>query len=379
MIEYTYTVAIEATNATETEEGYEVTADEAVFTLAANGSATPGYAKITVNGDDYYTVAIAKGETFTFTVKNAKGMTTAIETFYGEPTAENLLANGSTIGYVAEVSVTNATLGEDGKYVVNADEATIKVEASGTSTGYAKITVGSDVYYTNQIAAGESFTLNLKNAIGKSVEVETIWANSANDGVAQDVLIADGKVIEFTYAVDVVTDAEKNGDVYLCLTNEVMFAFTARGNAEIGYATLEVDGDVYYTEIISGNVVSITIKNAAGKSVKVSASYGKFDYEAVSEEFILENNAVIDCGIFEIKAINGAAITLSNTTKYESDACDIYVAVYDSTGRMTGIKAERNVMVGARNEHTFDSELSIPEGGGVRVFVWSAGGMIPIF
>ncbi|MBQ7097491.1 MAG: hypothetical protein IJN96_05380 [Clostridia bacterium] len=373
VIEYTYTVEITATNATEAEGSYAVTENESVFTLTANGSATPGYAKISVNGDDYYTEAIAKGETFTFTVNNARGKMVAIETFYGEPTAENLIASGSEIGYVAEVTAENATLNEDGKYVVDADEATITVTASGTSEGYAKITVGEEVYYTKQIASGESFVMTLKNAKGKIFDVETIWAKSENDGVAQDVLIESGKVIEYTYTVEITaTNATEEENGYLVNENESVFTLKASGTATMGYATIAVDGDVYYTQkIVPNEEFKVTVKNAKGKTVGIASFYGEFDDEEVLDEYILGNEDVIDCGTFSIKSVEGTTVVLSNTTKYASETVDIYVAVYDSQNRMIAVKQERNVSVGGKTEHTFDSKLVIPENGYAKVFVWS--------
>ncbi len=381
VIEYTYTVEITATNATETENGYAVTENESVFKLTANGSATPGYAKISVNGDDYYTEAIAKGETFTFTVNNAKGKTVAIETFYGEPTAENLIASGSKIGYVAEVTAENATLNEDGKYVVDADEATITVTASGTSEGYAKITVGEEVYYTKQIVSGESFVMTLKNAKGKIFDVETIWAKSENDGVAQDALVESGKVIEYTYTVEITaTNAMETENGYAVTDNESVFTIKAFGTATMGYAVVAVDGDVYYTQkIVPDEEVKVTLKNAKGKIVEITSFYGEFDYGTIPEEYILGNDDIIDCGTFSIKSVEGTKVVLSNTTKYASETVDIYVAVYDSQNRMVAVKSESNVSVAGKDEHTFDSKLTIPENGYAKVFVWSGNGAFKPF
>ena len=90
-------------------------------------------------------------------------------------------------------------------------------------------------------------------------------------------------------------------------------------------------------------------------------------------------NLILNCGVFGIKSFEGVTVVLANTTKMASEACDIYVAVYDAFGRMIGIKADRNISVEGKSEYSFNAELTIPENGTAKAFVWKSDTMIPLF
>lgn len=306
------------------------------------------------------------------------------EVIVSEPKTLTITLDGNSIAaanYAVSVSGNGIEATEDG-YLVKAAECDVILTADGTATtGYAKISVGDDVYYTNQIAKGESFTLTMKNAVGKAVSVESFWGNSANYGIAQDTLIESGKVNEYTYTVEITaTNATEREDGYLVGDNESVFNLKAVGTATMGYAVIAVDGDAYYTQkIVPDEEFRVTVKNGKGKTVEITSFCGEFDYGTVSEEYILGNDDIIDCGTFVVKSVEGTAVILANTTKYAFETVDIYVAVYDSQNRMVAVKSESNVSVAGKDEHTFDSKLTIPENGYAKVFVWSGNGAFKPF
>lgn len=345
--------------------------------VAFNGE----YLKILV-GKGYFTFEDILEQITVFGVGSSASAVAALSLEDGSTLITVISGNSiSTTNYDAMVSGNGIEATEDG-YLVKAAECDVILTADGTATtGYAKISVGDDVYYTNQIAKGESFTLTMKNAVGKAVSVESFWGNSANYGIAQDTLIESGKVIEYTYTVEITaTSATETEDGYLVGDNESVFNLKAVGTATMGYAVIAVDGDAYYTQkIVPDEEFRVTVKNGKGKTVEITSFCGEFDYGTVSEEYILGNDDIIDCGTFVVKSVEGTAVVLANTTKYASETVDIYVAVYDSQNRMVAVKSESNVSVAGKDEHTFDSKLTIPENGYAKVFVWSGNGAFKPF
>ena len=72
---------------------------------------------------------------------------------------------------------------EDGTYtcpLVYQDEHTFEIQADGTaSTGYCKIQVGDQLYYTDQITPGESMTLTIYAAQGTVITFTPQWGTSS--------------------------------------------------------------------------------------------------------------------------------------------------------------------------------------------------------
>ncbi|MBQ7960467.1 MAG: hypothetical protein IJ285_04535, partial [Clostridia bacterium] len=100
----------------------------------------------------------------------------------------------------------NLTITSSGNKVTAADYAvtassavlteTITLTASGSATtGYAMVTINGDSFYTVQIAPGESISIsvkNMENAVDNVVAIKAFWGSSADYGIVQESLIADG-------------------------------------------------------------------------------------------------------------------------------------------------------------------------------------------
>jgi len=105
----------------------ESTVENNVITLTATGTASTGYAKITVDGEAFYTVQIPQSESINVTLKNtgnAKDLTVTVESFWGNSSQEGLLANGSEIDFgtfTLTVSGASAILSNTTKYPVTGD------------------------------------------------------------------------------------------------------------------------------------------------------------------------------------------------------------------------------------------------------------------
>lgn len=112
--------------------GINSTVENNVITLTATGTAKTGYAKITVDGESFYTVQIPQGESISIALKNAenaKDLTVTAENFWGvsanyEVPQEGLLANDSEIDFgtlTLTVSGASAILSNTTKYPVTGD------------------------------------------------------------------------------------------------------------------------------------------------------------------------------------------------------------------------------------------------------------------
>jgi len=195
-----YEISVSSDNTTLADGVYTCNADECLFTLSATGTATTGYAKITIGEDVYYTKQIASGESFVINFKNAKDKTVSVETFWGKSqdagvNQEALIESGFEVEYTfaVEIKASNAELGEDGKYTCLTNESVFTLTANGTAaSGYAVITVDGDAYYTQKIVPGEEFTVNVKNAMGKTVEIAVF----CGDAETEDDLIESGATID---------------------------------------------------------------------------------------------------------------------------------------------------------------------------------------
>lgn len=184
------------------------------------------------------------------------------------------------------------------------------------------------------------------------------------------ITIAGNKISTVGYAVSASGEGvEASEDGYLIKTDNCDVILTAFG-AKTGYAKITVDGDTYYTNHLqAGDSFAFTIKNATGKIVNVEGFWGDSD-DTIPDVFSLENGSVIDCGTFSIKSVEGTTVVLANTTKYLSEEVDIYVAVYDLLNRLVDVRMEKSISVNGKDEHTFNSELVIPEQGYAKAFIW---------
>jgi len=79
----TYGITVAAGETVVENGNYAITADEVELKFTATGDAKSRYAKITLDGDVYYTKALAVSEETTVTIKNANGQTVTVEVIYG--------------------------------------------------------------------------------------------------------------------------------------------------------------------------------------------------------------------------------------------------------------------------------------------------------
>lgn len=96
-------------DAQETEGGYVINADVATVSLTLKGVSN-GYAVITVDGDEYYTASMEKGQTKDITIKNAKDKKVTVASFWGvhSETAVDVIDLGEFFVKSVEVTQTGA-------------------------------------------------------------------------------------------------------------------------------------------------------------------------------------------------------------------------------------------------------------------------------
>lgn len=96
-------------DAQETEGGYVINADVATVSLTLKGVSN-GYAVITVDGDEYYTASMEKGQTKDITIKNAKDEKVTVASFWGvhSEAAVDVIDLGEFFVKSAEVTETGA-------------------------------------------------------------------------------------------------------------------------------------------------------------------------------------------------------------------------------------------------------------------------------
>ena len=350
---YGITVTVNG-NATENNT-FVCDSDECVFTIAATGSASYRYAEIKIADNTYYTQALATDGTTTFTAKNANGQTISFVPVYGNH--QNDVTDGITF-YSVEIQVQNATPSGDA-YVCDTDEAVFGFTAAGVGgTGYGIITIDGKDFYTSQIAPGETATIVVKNASGKTVTVATANGTHENDATTE---------INY-YSVEATTEnmtATENG--YVCETDEATITFAASGIAD-GYVAITVDGDVYYAIVKADSEAKVTVKNAKGKELT---------YEVFAGECENESTTLIDLGTVGY-TVDGTSVTISNTTKYEAEGYDVYVAVY-SGNKLLGVQFDSVEKLAAKDTKTFAPEIDTPDNSTVKVFIWKYKTLIPYF
>lgn len=179
--------------------------------IALNGP----YLKVAV-GKGYFDFDFLVEQIGVFGVGNTAAIALADDT---EPTI-TITAGGNSIT-TADYAIT-----------VTKTEGGYTLTATGTATtGYAKVTIDGDTYYTVQIPQGESIAINLanvKNAKDTAMTAEAFWGNSANYGVVQEGLLAGNSTIDFgTFGIKAIEGAsvtfenttkyDVTGDVYLAV------------------------------------------------------------------------------------------------------------------------------------------------------------------
>ena len=158
------------------------------------------------------------------------------------------------------------------------ENSVVTLTATGTaSTGYAKITVDGESFYTVQIPQGESIKISLKNtenAKDLTVTCEAFWGNSANYELSQEGLLANDSEIDFG-----------------------TFTMTVSGSTVVLSNTTKypVTGDVYHAVYEGKNLVSVKKQNVTvdGKDNFTYAPEITVPENAVVKAFIWETGSMI--------------------------------------------------------------------------------------
>lgn len=158
------------------------------------------------------------------------------------------------------------------------ENSVVTLTAIGTaSTGYAKITVDGESFYTVQIPQGESIKISLKNtenAKDLTVTCEAFWGNSASYGVSHEDLLANDSEIDFG-----------------------TFTMTVSGSTVVLSNTTKypVTGDVYLAVYEGKNLVSVKKQNVTvdGKDNFTYAPEITVPENAVVKAFIWETGSMI--------------------------------------------------------------------------------------
>lgn len=167
-------------------------------------------------------------------------------------------------------------------------------------------------------------------------------------------------------------NASKTESGYMMDAEEAKLSLTLSGSSK-GYAVITVDGDEYYTASIeNGATKDIIIKNAKGEEITIASYWGTHENTAVD---------VIDLGEFFVKSLSateiGAEAVIENTTKYDVENVNVYIAVYNTTTKqLVAVKAEK-VTVKGGEEYSIAVTADIPEDYEIKAFVWDDG-MKPI-
>lgn len=351
----TYGIAVSINGNAIENNSYVCDSDECVFTVSATGNAASRYAVISIGDNVYYTNALAPDAAASFTIKNAKGKTVSFAPVYG--THQNEVTTEIEF-FAIKVSAQNA-IETDGAYLCDTDESIFTFTASGVGdTGYGIVTIEGKDFYTSHIAPGETATIVVKNASGKTVTVATANGTHENDTTTE---------INY-YSVQATTEnmtATENG--YACDTDEATITFAASGIAD-GYVAITVDGDVYYAIAKANSEAEVTVKNAKGKELT---------YEVFAGECENESTTLIDLGTVGY-TVDGTLVTISNTTKYEAEGYDVYVAVY-SGNKLLGVQFDSVEKLAAKDSKTFAPEIDTPDNSTVKVFIWKYKTLIPYF
>lgn len=145
------------------------------------------------------------------------------------------------------------------------------------------------------------------------------------------------------YAVSGYVSAEENG------------GFMLAGNGK--NTVIHIDDDEHGSVKLAAENLSEDMKNVTGTAPEISSS-----------DITVESGSPSD-GI----SIDSESMTVSLAASLREDA-QCYAAVYDSNGRIAGIKksTERFPEDNGVTRFSFDGTLSKPEGGNIKAFVWGS-------
>ena len=103
-------------------------------------------------------------------------VSSALAFFYTEVESSDVTLEGA---YYA-LDITNAAGNTYTAPLAFEDKHEFEIKATGNaSTGYCKVTVGDDVYYTRQINCGETLSLTVTAAKGTVIKFEPLWGKNA--------------------------------------------------------------------------------------------------------------------------------------------------------------------------------------------------------
>ena len=197
--------------------------------------------------------------------------------------------------------------------------------------------------------------------------------------LATDIVIsANNTVCAATYTVAVSGNGYADG---IITNDDCTLTLSAGGSSANGYAKLMIDEEIYYTvQIPSGTSIDVIFKNAEGRSVSVTPYWGDSNDYGIAQENLVASGDVFNMS-FYISAVqngtNGVDAVLVNNSKDDVTA-DVYVAVYESSGKMVDFARTNMTVTKADKTKTYESNIAMPEGGYAKAFVWNTGAIVPM-
>lgn len=299
--------------------------------------------------------------------------------------------------YSLDISCQGAEVSENG-YILKDNEAVFTLTASGTATaGYGKIIFDGAEYYTEKINNGESFTVTVKNSIGKHISFVSSWGKYAGEteksgltlGNLYPVMIGEKGYDSLSEAVD----AAAKGDTITLLTD-----FEGSGiKVESGRTfTIDLSGHTYtVSEPPVGSTGTVTNGFQLLKNSDITIKNGKIATNSDNIKTLIQNysnltltDVTLDgTGSKNMKYVlsnNNGDVKLSGETSIEAPDGAVAFDVYDYASQgYTGVSVSvetTGIIKGKIEVSSGNARLAVAGGRFTMPLLtaWCADGFTPI-
>lgn len=204
---------------------------------------------------------------------------------------------------------------------------------------------------------------------------------ATTEAPATDTVVSENNTITATtYSVSVATAGatESNGKYVFTGNDECTVTLSASG-ATTGYAMVAFDDDSYYTvQIPNGESIAISVLNAKDVAFTVTPYWGNSADYGILQDSLVASGDAFNFGFYISEIKNGAKgveAVFVNNTKDDATA-DFYVAVYYADGKLFDLVGTNQTIL-SKDDYTYESNITMPEGGYAKAFVWETGKISP--